>query len=64
MKLSYKRKRVLRIKAKQYEIINDVLFRKNYDSVFLRCLETSEEENILQELHDGPTGGHFGGDTT
>ena len=61
MKLSYKRKRALRIKAKQYEIINAVLFRKNYDSVLLRCIEKSEANKVLQELHDGPAGGHFGG---
>jgi len=41
-----------------------VLFRKNYDSILLRCLEKTEVEKVLQELHDGPTGGHFGGDTT
>jgi hypothetical protein len=64
MQLNYKRKRALRLKANQYQIINDVLFRKNYDSVLLRCLEKSEAEKVLQELHDGPAGGHFGGDTT
>jgi len=47
MQLSYKRKRASRIKYKQYEIINDVLFRKNYDFVFLRCLEKSEVEKVL-----------------
>jgi len=45
-------------------MINDFLFRKNYDYVLLRCLEKSEVEKVLQELHDGPAGGHFGGVTT
>ncbi len=27
-------------------------------------LEKVEEKKVLQELHDGPTGGHYGGDTT
>ncbi|MCY6524929.1 integrase zinc binding domain-containing protein, partial [Actinobacillus pleuropneumoniae] len=57
-------KRALRLKSKQYDITNDVLFRKNYDSILLRFLEKFEEEKVLQELHDGPIGGHFGGDTT
>eukprot|EP00253_Pinus_taeda_P019157 PITA_19157 len=37
--------------------------RQNYDSVLLRCLEKPEAQKVLQELHDGPAGGHFGADT-
>jgi hypothetical protein len=38
-------------------------FQENYDGVLLKCLEKTEAERVLNELHDGPTGGHFGGDT-
>jgi hypothetical protein len=31
---------------------------------FLRCLEKRDTERVLSTLHDGPTSGHFGGDTT
>ena len=62
--LDYTKKRALRLKAKQYQLINDILFRMNYDSVLLRCLEKSEAEKVLQELHDGPAGGHYAGDAT
>eukprot|EP00253_Pinus_taeda_P022767 PITA_22767 len=62
--LSYKRKRAIRLKAKKFTIIDDVLFRQYYDSVLLRCLEKPEAQKVLQELHDGPAGGHFGADTT
>ena len=41
-----------------------MLFRKNYDGVFLRCLEHEDAKKVLAELHDGPAGGHFLGDTT
>ena len=51
------------LKSNQYETIDDVLCRRNYDSVLLRCLEKSESHNVLHELHDGPDGRHFGGDT-
>eukprot|EP00253_Pinus_taeda_P016099 PITA_16099 len=61
--LSYKSKRAIRLKAKKFTIIDDVLFRQNYDSVLLRCLEKPEAQKVLQELHDGPAGGHFGADT-
>jgi len=36
--LSYKNKRAIRLKAKNFTIIDDVLFRQNYDSNLLRCL--------------------------
>ena len=62
--LNYTTKCDLRLKENQYQLIDDVLFRKSYDSVLLRCLEKTEVEKVMQELHDGPAGGHFGGDTT
>ena len=62
--LDHTKKRALRLKAKQYQLINDVLFKNNYDSVLLRCLEKTEAEKVLQELHDGPAGGHYAGETT
>lgn len=63
-RLDHTKKRALRLKAKQYQLINDVLFKRNYDSVLLRCLEKTEAEKVLQELHDGPAGGHYAGDAT
>ena len=44
--------------------MNDVVFRMNCDFVLLRCLEKSEAEKVLRELHDGPAGGHYAGDAT
>lgn len=61
--LSYKNKRAIRLKAKNFTLIDDVLFKRNYDSILLRCLEKPEAQKVLQELHDGPAGGHFGADT-
>jgi len=62
--LSYKNKRAIRLKAKNFVIFDDVLFRWNYDSILLRFLENPEVQKVLQELHDGPAGGHFGANTT
>eukprot|EP00253_Pinus_taeda_P015161 PITA_15161 len=62
--LDHTKKRALRLKDKQYQLINDVLFKINYDFVLLRCLEKTEAEKVLQELHDGPAGGHYAGDAT
>eukprot|EP00253_Pinus_taeda_P031324 PITA_31324 len=53
----------------QFEAINQISIIdseswQNYDSVLLRCLEKPEAQKVLQELHDGPVGGHFGADRT
>ena len=45
--LSYKNKRTLRLKATKYEIIDDVLFKNNYDSILLRCLENTKAKEEL-----------------
>ena len=52
------------MKSAQYQLIDSVLFRKNYDKVLLRCLEKDDAKHILIELHDGLVGGHFSGETT
>ena len=45
--LNYTAKRALNLKANQYQLVNDVLFRNNYDYVLLRCLEKTEVEKLL-----------------
>ena len=62
--LSYKNKLAVRLKANHFDIIENVLFRRNYDLVLLRCLKKTEVRKLLQELYDGLAGGHFEGDTT
>ena len=54
----------MRLKVPPYQFIDGVHFRRNYDGVFLRCLEKAEVDKILLELHAGPTGGNYSGDTT
>ena len=45
--LDPKKHRALRLKSSPYQLINDVLFRKNYDGVFLRCLEKDQTNDFL-----------------
>ena len=47
-----------------YQLINGFIFRWNYDSVLLRCLEKSNSKRVLKELYEIPAGVHFGGETT
>lgn len=45
--ISYKSKCAIRLKAKNFMIVDDVLFKWNYDSILLRCLEKPEAQKIL-----------------
>jgi hypothetical protein len=57
-------RRALKLKSAQYRLINLVLFQINYDGVLLICLEREDIGKVLKELHDGPSRGHFVGNTT
>jgi hypothetical protein len=61
--LNRRERRALRLKSAQYHLINSLLFYINYDGVLLICLEHDDEKRVLRELHDGPMGGHFAGET-
>lgn len=63
IEFDYKRKRAFRLKSNQYQLVNNVFLRRNYDSVLLRGLDKPETEKVLQELHDKPLGWHYSGDT-
>jgi hypothetical protein len=62
--LNPRERSALRLRSTQFRLINLVLFRVNYDGVLLRCLEREDADKVLKELHDGPAGGHFAGNTT
>jgi hypothetical protein len=62
--LDSRRKRVLRLKSAQYQLIVGVLFWQKYDKVLLRWLEKDDVEHILTKLYDGLAGGHFSREIT
>ena len=61
---SSKNRRKLWLKWAPYQIINGVLFKKNYDWVLLGCLEKEDASKTVKELHDRLAGGHYYGDIT
>ena len=58
-----KQRIALCLNCASYQIIDGVIFRRNYDGVFMRCLEQEDASKVVKELHDGLVGGHFSGDT-
>ena len=62
--LDPQKRRALRSKSAPYQFIDGILFRKNYDGVFIGCLEKDQTDDVLFQFHVGPVGGHFSRETT
>lgn len=45
--------------AAKYVINGDLLYRRSFDSIILRCLMQNEIYMALHQAHDGICGGHF-----
>lgn len=45
-------------------MINDHLYRKNFDQTLLRCVTHDKALRILHEFHYGLFGGYYSGPTT
>ena len=47
----------------KFFISNGILYKRNYDSTLLRCVDKNEAERIMSELHEGTFGTHSSGHT-
>ena len=56
-------KKFLRRFTAKFFISNSVLYKRNHDSTLLRCVDKSEAERIMAELHEGTFGTHSSGHT-
>ena len=45
-------------------LINDILYRKDFNGVLLRCIYSDQIAQVLHEFHAGHSGGHFSPRTT
>ena len=43
----------------EFVIIDDILYKKCLDGMFLRCVDVRWQEKLLKTFHDGTCGGHF-----
>ncbi|XP_058774693.1 uncharacterized protein LOC131648971 [Vicia villosa] len=54
-------KKTLRRLAAKFFLSGDILYKRNYDSVLLRCVDEREAKEIIKEVHDGTFGTHANG---
>ena len=60
---AHQRKKFLH-EVKFYYWDEPYLFRKCTDQILRRCIPMEEIEDVLQQCHNSPYGGHFQGDRT
>nr|GEU56879.1 reverse transcriptase domain-containing protein [Tanacetum cinerariifolium] len=58
--LSKQDARKLRLKARQYELMEGILYRRSFLTPWLRCVRPLQEEYAMREIHDGSCNMHAG----
>ena len=48
----------LKKRAMRFAFVNDVLYRRSYDQLLLRCLSKKESEEAMHEVHSSICGAH------
>ena len=52
--------RKLKVKASQFVLIKDVLYKRDFSHPYLRCLVPEEAEYVIREVHEEIYGNHSG----
>nr|GEV29908.1 reverse transcriptase domain-containing protein [Tanacetum cinerariifolium] len=50
----------LRIKARRYELLEGVLYRRSFLKLWLRCVGPLQEDYVIREIHEGSCSMHAG----
>jgi ribonuclease HI len=58
---SRKDKRTLRILSGSFFLNGDILYKRNFDEVLLRCIDQREADLLMHEIHEGTFGTHSSG---
>ena len=56
-----KKARLLRLKATKYILYDEQLYRRGFSTSLLKCIDLTEGNYILQEIHEMVCGNHAGG---
>ena len=54
-------KRTLRRLAASFFMSGSILFKRNHDMTFLRCVDAKEANHMIEEVHEGSFGTHTNG---
>ena len=57
-------RRILQLRVAKFVIVNDVLYKRGLDGMFLRCIDTDQQEKLLKTFHNEACGGHFSSTVT
>ncbi|KAL3678283.1 hypothetical protein R1sor_021239 [Riccia sorocarpa] len=60
----YHLKRRITKKIKQYTLIHGELYKRGVDQILRRCVNEEDVLKIMEEAHEGPSGGHGAGEAT
>ena len=58
---SLKDKKTLRRLASNFYLNGDILYKRNFDMVLLRCVDRHEADLLMTEVHEGSFGTHSNG---
>ena len=56
-------KKLLRRFSGKFFLSNIVLYKRNHDSTLLRCVDKTEADKIMADMHEGTFGNHYSGNT-
>ena len=52
--------RKLKVQASQFILIKDVLYKRGFSRLYLRCLGLEKANYVIREVHSGICGNHSG----
>ena len=52
--------RKLKIQAVRFVVIKDVLYKRGFSRLYLRCLGPEEADYVMKEVHERICGNHLG----
>ena len=52
--------RKLKVQASRFVLIRDVLYKRGFSRLYLRCLSHDEADYVMREVHEGIYGNHSG----
>ena len=52
--------RKLRVRSARYVLMDEVLYKRGFSQLYLRCLAPDEVNYVLREVHEGVCGNHSG----